>query len=322
MSNSRFDIIVPVWGALYCRTLVHFLLPSLLAPGNLPAWPYGGCTLLRLLTTHEDARWISEQVVLHRIRQWCQVDLTIFDLQELDAWLEKKAVPEKYARTHVLLTRAFEAAWADKADVLPLMADMVISDGFLQALQESLQQGIRLVMHPSPRVRIESFLPASLPYRSQTALQLPPQTLAALSLKHLHAHEQACFWDAEEFSNWPSHLYIRHENQIYAHCLHMHPLYMHRPEPLPLEHFSTIDLDYLQQYAQDLDQIQVLQNDTASACSLSNPGNDISIHVGNPPPLSLSRTQKLRNFVQQCSPLHCWFFQQPVLYCLGEEARS
>ncbi|PIQ28212.1 hypothetical protein COW36_04760 [bacterium (Candidatus Blackallbacteria) CG17_big_fil_post_rev_8_21_14_2_50_48_46] len=310
---SHFHIVVPVWGEFYRQTLLDFLLPSLLAGGNLPSWPFSESTRLRLFTSEEDALQIENSKVLDAIRSLCAVDMVIFELEDLKDWASKNFwFQDKYIYAHILQTLAFQDAHKENCSVLPLMADMVLSNGLLAYLAHRIQAGLRLLVYPSPRVRFESFNQASKPFRKSLSLEMDSQRLAQLILKTLHPHEQACFLDAEEFTNWPSHFYVQSPQGVMAHCLHMHPLYMHQPTPPQMQEASTIDTDYLNQYLSCLDQAEVLQNHLGSACSVSNPHESESIHIGEP--LDLTRKEILMKFAKEASPLHLWQFKQGVLF--------
>lgn len=314
----RFQIIVPVWGADYLHVLQTFLLPSLLAPGNLPAWPHGAQTELHLLTPAPDAAKLEHSPIIQTLRHFCPVYFDLFEPETLKNWIRnQRGEVHKYNLTHVLLCQALEAAQAQSASVFPLMADMVVADGFFLFVEKLRQQGIQLLMHISPRVINSEFQALARPYfETPSCLRLSPQILARLSLQSLHPHEKACFFDAPVFTDWPSHFYLKSEQQLIAHCFHMHPLYMFEPKPLSQTAFSTIDLDYVLPYSRDLSRVYVAQNHETAACSLSHPEQDL--HLSRPM-TGPDRLQTLKTFSKYAAqPLHHWLFKQAVYFELED----
>ena len=314
---AKFQIVVPVWGADYLQLLQTCLLPSLLAPGNLPAWPHGSQTELHIFIPPDDAKKLENSPVIQVLRHFCAVHFDLFEPESLKSWIRQRGEVNKYNLTHVLLCQALEAAHAQSASVFPLMADMVVGDGFFLFVEKIRQQGIQLLMHISPRVVKTEFLGLSKGYYgSPTCLKIPPLTLARLSLLSLHPHEKACFFDAPAFTDWPSHFYVRSGHQLIAHCFHMHPMYMFEPRPLSQAAFSTIDLDYVLQYTGDLSRVYVAQNHEMAACSLSNPEQDLHLSHAI---AGQDRLKTLKMFSKySAQPLHHWLFRQPIYYDLSD----
>jgi hypothetical protein len=313
---AALNILIPVWGAYYCHTLTTFLLPSLLAPGNLPAWPWRQQTTLQLLTTAQDAEILSKNGILTQFEPYCQVDFAIFDpiMLKLNGAYQEHA--SKYHVMSVVLSQAFQMAAQASADVIPLMADMILSDGFFHYLVDVQARGMVLLLHPSPRVQSEGMGSALHQWRTGFQLSVPAGTLARETIRHLHPHEQACFLDAPEFTHWPSHFYIPEPGGVYAHCLHMHPMYMYQPRPLPPGQITTIDVGFIHPYADRYAHIEVASNRYFSACSLSNPQDDFQIQSPELINHPLSRFDLIRKLLSHSHPIHQHLFWQGVYYDL------
>lgn len=198
---------MPVWGADYLQLLQTCLLPSLLAPGNLPAWPHGSQTELHIFIPPDDAKQLGNSPVIQVLRHFCAVHFDLFEPESLKSWIRQRGEVNKYNLTHVLLCQALEAAHAQSASVFPLMADMVVGDGFFLFVEKIRRQGIQLLMHISPWVVKTEFLGLCKGYyRSPRCLKIPPLTLARLSLLSLHLHEMA----ACSLSNPEQDLHLSH----------------------------------------------------------------------------------------------------------------
>ena len=174
------QILLPVWGERYTRDFLELSLPSLMAPGNLPALSkLGRCTFV-LLAPVGDADVIGKSPLWALLRACCAVRV-----QYIDNLISQSS--------STVLTLAY--AWAirevgrqalDTCFVL-LVADYVVSDGSLLAVVERIFSGANGVLAGNFQVTREVALP-SLEKRKNDAgvLAVPSRTLVEISLKALH----------------------------------------------------------------------------------------------------------------------------------------
>src|SRR5216683_5787762 len=76
---SNIQILLPVWGARYTRDFLDLCLPSLLAPGNIPALSkLAPCTLV-LLVPVRDAATIEQSPLWGLLQHCCKVRIEPID---------------------------------------------------------------------------------------------------------------------------------------------------------------------------------------------------------------------------------------------------
>src|SRR5690349_9965179 len=65
--DAGFQLIVPVWGEEYARFFAEVSLPTLMAPGNIPALPHPERHVLAIYTTPDDRHLIEAAPVFGAI---------------------------------------------------------------------------------------------------------------------------------------------------------------------------------------------------------------------------------------------------------------
>src|SRR5262245_40464347 len=174
------EVLVPVWGERYTRDFLDLGLPSLLAPGNLPALStLGRCTFV-LLAPAQDAAVIEGSPLWALVTACCTVRVVPIDDLVSDA--SSTVLTLAYAL-------AFRMAGARALDTcfVQLVADYVVADGSLHAVVERVIAGASGVLAGNFQVARE-LAAASLHQRKNHAgvLAIDPRSLVALSLGALH----------------------------------------------------------------------------------------------------------------------------------------
>ena len=177
---GEIQILLPVWGERYTRDFLELSLPSLMAPGNLPALSkLGRCTFV-LLAPARDAEVIRKSSLWALLRTYCAVRIKYID--DLVSQSSSTVLTLAYART----IREAEQRALDTCFVL-LVADYVVSDGSLLAVVKRIFAGADGVLAGNFQVASEVALPC-LESRKDDAgvLAVPSRALVELSLKSLH----------------------------------------------------------------------------------------------------------------------------------------
>src|ERR1700686_3397459 len=78
-SPSAIKIIMPVWGVRFVRQFLEFTLPTLLAPGNVPALAKALPCQFTVLTSGRDLHLLREHRAWHRLEQICRADIELID---------------------------------------------------------------------------------------------------------------------------------------------------------------------------------------------------------------------------------------------------
>src|SRR5690349_3790191 len=72
-------VLMPVWGQAFVRQLLDHCLPTLLAPGNLPALARALPTRFVLLTQASDAPAVTGHAVWRQLTQCCDGEIVAID---------------------------------------------------------------------------------------------------------------------------------------------------------------------------------------------------------------------------------------------------
>jgi len=221
-----------MWGSEYVCRFARFGLPSLLAPGNLPALAAATDLEVLLLMPEGERRELAGTPAFARLLETAPVrHLPIDDLMAAN----RGGVPF-YGLT---LTRAYWRGIADSGDAMTetrfifMNADFVMADGSLTSLTARLAAGHRVVMasnlrcvaedveHPLSTLLIED--------GSGSVLAIAPRDMVALALRHQHplqlakivnaglchtAHPNQFFWQVDEGT------VISHHYLYFPLCIH------------------------------------------------------------------------------------------------------
>jgi len=207
---SNIQLLLPVWGTRYTRDFLDLCLPSLLAPGNIPALSkLARCTLV-LLAPVRDAMVMKQCPLWDLLSRYCEVRVEPIDSLVSDS--SSTVLTLAYAL-------AIRAAGQHALDIcfVPLVADYVLSDGSLLKVVERIFAGASAVLAGNFQIEQETALPGLRGYKNDKGvLAVPSRALVKLSLGALHQAALAQIVDAS------SH-YDPHTNRLFwrvdDHCM-------------------------------------------------------------------------------------------------------
>ena len=174
--------IVPVWGYSYVRYFLECSLPTLLAPGNVPAVAAALPSQFIILTSADDAAYIREHPAFKRLAEACETEV-----RPIDHLIT-------YGNYSATITLAYVDAVRETSDAMLdtcfffLVSDYILADGSLGNAFQRMQKGISAVVVGNFQIAREDALPwlEEQLAASNHALALPPRTLMRWALSHLH----------------------------------------------------------------------------------------------------------------------------------------
>lgn len=175
-------VLLPVWGHRFVRQFLELGLPTLLAPGNVPAVAASLPTEFVILTSSDDAPLIQETVTFKRLAAICSAKIHPIDHLITDS---------NHSTTITLAyTEAIRAAGEAMVDTcfFFLVSDYIMADGSLGNVLQRMRRGVSAVVVGNLQVATEDALP-SLRLKlatSKDALVVPPRELMQWALNHLH----------------------------------------------------------------------------------------------------------------------------------------
>ena len=174
-------LLLPVWGQRYLRRFFEFSLPTLIAPGTVPALAAAlPCTFV-FLTSAQDAELIAEHPGYRHLGTICRTEIVPID---------DLITGDNHSTT---ITLAYERAMRAAPSItetcfLFLISDYLVADGALRHALARIAAGASGVLAGNFQVTEEDAAPelhATFGGRD-VALSLAPRALVAWAMRHLH----------------------------------------------------------------------------------------------------------------------------------------
>ena len=193
MKRRRVRMLVALWGESYIRLFSRHCLPTLLAPGNLPALAALHDFDLVFLTGSGDRVHFEACAEYHALRSRFRVELLPID-DVLAEWWNPRT--NAYG---IVLTMAFHKGIMSMGEAqldthfVFWNADFCVSDGSFRHLAQLIGEGHRGILAPSLRVDEYSFVAEMPSYRDADGaiIAIPPRRMTRMALDNLHPTVQA-----------------------------------------------------------------------------------------------------------------------------------
>ena len=243
----------PVWGAGHIDLFTGVCLPSLLAPGNIPALRDAGRCRFFIYTRAEDAHRLKTAPMIAVLRRYMPVEIRLLREPIGNPY---HSASEGYAAVLRL------AALDEVAAVLPA-PDHIFADGSIAALERIAEDGADVVHVAGPRIRLDSLLA----WIDTAPLSLSPRALVSFGLSSLHPAALPHVWESQDEEDTglnPSVLFFPFEGGLVARCFHMHPMLI-RPRVKFPEVRGTVDDHFAAAACPDLSRHRVV-TDSDEVC--------------------------------------------------------
>ena len=202
-------LLLPLWGQRYVKQFLEFGMPTLLAPGNLPALAKRLPCKLIFLSSAEDAAFLHGHPAYSYLSSVCETDIELID---------DLITGDNYSTTITLAyARAVHAAGADMLDTcfFFLISDYLIADGSLSRVLDRMMAGASGVLAGNFQVVAEDAVKTFYKTfdRGTPELVLPAREVMAWALAYLHPmtaanmvnfplchslHSNRLFWRVDE----------------------------------------------------------------------------------------------------------------------------
>jgi Methyltransferase domain len=175
-------LLLPVWGYLYVRNFLECSLPTLLAPGNIPALAAALPSEFVLLTAAHDEIYIREHPNFKRLTAICNTKIVLIDHLITEG---------NYSTTITLAyTDAVRAAGSAMLDTcfFFLVSDYIMADGSLGNAVKRMQGGISAIVVGNFQVAGEDARPwlQDKLAASRHVVSLSSREMMRWALNHLH----------------------------------------------------------------------------------------------------------------------------------------
>jgi hypothetical protein len=175
-------LLLCAWGYSYVRQFLEYSLPTMLAPGNIPALAAALPAEFVILTSADDESFIGEHPTFRRLASICTTRIHTIDHLISDG---------NYSTTITLAyTEAVRELGAAMIDTcfLFLVSDYIVADGSFANVLKRVQQGTSAVVAGNMQVTRESALPwlQERLVGHEFLLSLQPRELMQWALNNLH----------------------------------------------------------------------------------------------------------------------------------------
>ena len=175
-------ILLCVWGYSYVRQFLEYSLPTMLAPGNIPALAAALPTEFVVLTSADDESFVVEHPTFKQLASTCQTRIHTIDHLITDG---------NYSTTITLAyTEAVREVGEAMIDTcfLFLVSDYILADGSFASVLKRMQRGTSAVVAGNLQVARESALPwlQERLVGNELSLSLRPRELMQWALNNLH----------------------------------------------------------------------------------------------------------------------------------------
>jgi hypothetical protein len=263
MTGLCFSVVL--WGRPFVDLFTRWVLPSHLAPRNLPALALRGRAEYLVVTTAEDREAIMATPAFRALEAQLPVVWALGTFGGTDIRSDAKYAWMTEAHRHVLAhARARDlGAWF-------LTPDTLLADGALARIERAVLAGHRASVVTGLMVDQTRFLPLLDDWIAREgagdafargALGVPPRALMAMATRSYHRIVDAYRWDSMRFNQFPSFVYWSlGDAGLLARCFHLHPIFVHPEDwdaPIHGDTFRTIDQTYVARAVPDPAKIDV-----------------------------------------------------------------
>lgn len=199
-----FYFFVVLWGERFRDYFLEYCLPSLLAPGNIPALNRGRGSKFLIATRPDDWAAMIATPIFKRLAEYVEPVYI-----EIPPWPLDKSGCQHMGVGHKL---ASEIAYRDKAYAVMVTPDLMLSDGTVARVQELAQAGKQAVLVAALRFGEEPFLgnleaAGAIPKESRrdsgSPLSISGRAMVAAAVNGLHSETLRYEWEAPYFTDFP-----------------------------------------------------------------------------------------------------------------------
>ena len=173
-------LVTVLWGGWHRGMFLNANLPTMLAPGNLPALAAGVDCEYVIYTTAKDAAELAGDPAFARLRSLLPVTIKLFTPSK---------TKHPITLHHDIWRQATRHAHQRAAFILLMPPDVAWADGSFAGLRGALEAGKRAIFMTYPRVLSETFVPSMIErFRSgaDQSVAIPAPEMMALAITHLH----------------------------------------------------------------------------------------------------------------------------------------
>ena len=237
----KICLLITVWGDTYIQDFLNVSLPSLLAPGNIPALCETYETKVTILTTFHQIPILTHHPIFQKLQAICHIEF--IEIDDLTLIFE----------TSIVITKSYERGIKNLGQAalntycIFLVADYIMANGSMQGLLHYIRQGYSGIYAANFQIVKEKALPffQDLLEKGTGILNISPRDLLRFSFKNIHPIVKASIYHQTILTNpYINRFYFPGRNQLIMRGYLLHMLCI-KPETLDDEIMSACDYSFM-----------------------------------------------------------------------------
>ncbi len=185
-SPSKWRVVTALWGNRFVDRFLRTTLPTILAPGNLPALAEGKRVEFLLFTERSDLALLETTDLFRRLARLVKVESIFIDEVGGDG---------KYGRLSAVHKIGMDGAGDGDTGLIFLTPDAIWADGTLARIRVLAEQGFRAVVIDGPRAVRSGFFGGLAEFtHADGSIVISPRALIKSLLAHIHPFEASAHW--------------------------------------------------------------------------------------------------------------------------------
>jgi hypothetical protein len=195
----RCHFLTAVWGPWHTQAFLRLNLPSLLAPGNLPAFARDIDTTYVIGTSESDAQAMQDAPIVRLLQKTVKLRFVTY---------RDSAFGAPVATHMKIWQNGVRAAKRDDAFFMVNPADMIWAEGSFGNIAKRLKGGSKAIYALFARVVEETFRPELAHGHAPDApISIPSRAMVDMTLRHFHPLHAAYLRDSDQFPFHAEYIY-------------------------------------------------------------------------------------------------------------------
>lgn len=237
----NFQFITVVWGKSYIDLLIKVAIPSQMAAGNLPSFPYLETSTYIIYTTSEGRDALDNSLAFRHLSQIMETEVRLIDYIDFNR--------NKYGIAAECQKLALSSSLDTDVAFVWLYPDVVWPNGAITNMGRIASTGKRAVLHVGLSAVTETCVPALVKWHHEPTtdtVTIPTRDLIKLAIEHLDPAIHTLCWNSDHFNSSPSQLFWEVPDEGFVtRWFHLVPLMVY-PRQKYSEFTDSIDSgDYL-----------------------------------------------------------------------------
>lgn len=235
-SSKFFCFTAVVWGNDYINYFLKWVIPSLLAPNNIPYLSLKENCKFIFYTTREYLSLFKNSDPIKDLKRYVEIDFQLIE------GINKVGKYQTLAQSHQHFIRFL----TQKNEILIFIhSDVIYANGCIKKLYELEKKGIRAVVNWEPRVNKEKVEKEIDKFQNKSSINISNRKLVEIALKNLHSENEAMTWQNEGVRVESPHcLLFKNKNGILVKPFILNPVLIN-PKNRSFQSQYNLDADYL-----------------------------------------------------------------------------